>query len=110
MDFERNLDRCSSSSDEPSAKRLKMSSSEVVSSSSSSSPEEILVALKGILPELDCDELLRAYSILCHDNGRRFRSLLGLPMSLRKKWLLMEIKASEACSNCSACRADMEHE
>uniref|UniRef100_A0A0E0F326 DUF1618 domain-containing protein n=1 Tax=Oryza meridionalis TaxID=40149 RepID=A0A0E0F326_9ORYZ len=111
MDFERNLDRCSSSSDEPSAKRLKMSSSEVVvSSSSSSSPEEILAALKGILPELDCDELLRAYSILCHDNGRRFRSLLGLPMSLRKKWLLMEIKASEACSNCSACRADMEHE
>jgi hypothetical protein len=42
---------------------------------------------------LDGDEL-KAYRILSHDNGRRFRSLLRLPENLRKDWLLMEIKAS----------------
>ena len=41
---------------------------------------------------LDGDELLKAYRILSHDNGRRFRSLLRLPKDLRKDWLLMEIK------------------
>uniref|UniRef100_A0A0D9XPM9 DUF1618 domain-containing protein n=1 Tax=Leersia perrieri TaxID=77586 RepID=A0A0D9XPM9_9ORYZ len=48
------------------------------------SPEDILAALEEI-PELGCDDLLKAYSILIGDNGRRFRSLLVLPMSLRKK-------------------------
>uniref|UniRef100_A0A0D9XPM8 DUF1618 domain-containing protein n=1 Tax=Leersia perrieri TaxID=77586 RepID=A0A0D9XPM8_9ORYZ len=66
-----------------------------------SSPEEILAALQEI-PGLSRDDLLKAYSMLCHDNGRRFRSFLGLPMSLRMPWLLMEIKASEACSVCCA--------
>uniref|UniRef100_A0A0E0MD15 Uncharacterized protein n=1 Tax=Oryza punctata TaxID=4537 RepID=A0A0E0MD15_ORYPU len=43
------------------------------------SPEEILAALEEV-PELACDDLLRAYTILCDDIGRhRFRSLLGLP-------------------------------
>ncbi|TVU26642.1 hypothetical protein EJB05_29196, partial [Eragrostis curvula] len=42
------------------------------------------------------DDTLKAYSILSHDNGRRFKTLLKLPKSLRKDWLLMEIKASEA--------------
>ncbi|CAO2145759.1 unnamed protein product [Urochloa humidicola] len=41
------------------------------------------------------DYILKAYSILSDDNGRRFRSLLGLPKNLRKDWLLMEIKASQ---------------
>ena len=73
------------------------------------SPKEILALLQEI-PELSRDDLLRAYSFLCYDNnGRRLSSLLGLPMSLRKPWLLMEIKASEACSVCCACRADMQN-
>ena len=45
---------------------------------------------------LDGDELLKAYRILSHDNGCQFRSLLRLPKDLRKDWLLMEIKASQA--------------
>jgi hypothetical protein len=44
---------------------------------------------------LDGDEL-KAYSILVQDNGRLFRSLLRLPKNMRKDWLLMEIKASQA--------------
>uniref|UniRef100_A0A0D9XPK4 DUF1618 domain-containing protein n=1 Tax=Leersia perrieri TaxID=77586 RepID=A0A0D9XPK4_9ORYZ len=83
-----------------SAKRLKVSL-EIAS------PEEILAALEEI-PDLASDDLLKAYSILINDNGRRFRSLLVLPMCLRKKWLLIEIKNSEACSNCSAC-TDKHH-
>uniref|UniRef100_A0A0D9XQ24 DUF1618 domain-containing protein n=1 Tax=Leersia perrieri TaxID=77586 RepID=A0A0D9XQ24_9ORYZ len=39
------------------------------------SPEEILAALEEI-PELGCDDLPKAYSILTGDNGRRYRSLL----------------------------------
>ncbi|CAL4989299.1 unnamed protein product [Urochloa decumbens] len=42
------------------------------------------------------DDMLKAYSLLSDDNCRRFKSLIGLPMNLRKDWLLMEIKASEA--------------
>ncbi|CAL5077898.1 unnamed protein product [Urochloa decumbens] len=37
----------------------------------------------------------KAYRILCNNNGCRLRSLLRLPKSLRKNWLLTEIKASE---------------
>ncbi|EAZ17609.1 hypothetical protein OsJ_33148 [Oryza sativa Japonica Group] len=67
------------------------------------SPEEILAALEEI-PDLGCDDLLEAYSLLINDgSGRRFRSLLVLPMGLRKKWLLIEVKNSQACSICSAC-------
>uniref|UniRef100_A0A0E0MD14 DUF1618 domain-containing protein n=1 Tax=Oryza punctata TaxID=4537 RepID=A0A0E0MD14_ORYPU len=65
------------------------------------SPEEILVALEEI-PDLACDDLLKAYSILCRDNGRLFRSLLGLPMGLRKKWLMIEIKAYKNIYSTSA--------
>uniref|UniRef100_A0A0D9XPN1 DUF1618 domain-containing protein n=1 Tax=Leersia perrieri TaxID=77586 RepID=A0A0D9XPN1_9ORYZ len=78
------------------------SSSHELSAKRQASPDEILAALEEI-PDLASDELLKAYSILVNDNGRRFRSLLMLPMSLRKKWLLIEIKNSEACSICSAC-------
>ncbi|TVT99927.1 hypothetical protein EJB05_54668, partial [Eragrostis curvula] len=42
------------------------------------------------------DDVVKAYSILSHDNGHRFKALSELPISLRKDWLLMEIKASEA--------------
>ncbi|KAJ1274667.1 hypothetical protein BS78_05G079200 [Paspalum vaginatum] len=57
---------------------------------------EILAALQEIPSYgLGRDELIKAYSVLSNDNGRRFRSLLSLPMTLRKEWLLMEIKASE---------------
>ncbi|BAT12900.1 Os11g0174700 [Oryza sativa Japonica Group] len=92
----------SSSSRESSTKHSQMSKGVVAS------PEEILAALEEV-PELDCDDMLRAYSILCDDIGRhRFRSLLGLPVSLRKKWLLIEIKSSEDCSICSLCTANMQ--
>ncbi|CAM0146222.1 unnamed protein product [Urochloa decumbens] len=54
---------------------------------------EILAALQEIL---DRDDMLKAiYKILCHDNGRRFGTLLSLPKNTRKDWLLMEMKASE---------------
>ncbi|TVU26639.1 hypothetical protein EJB05_29193, partial [Eragrostis curvula] len=42
------------------------------------------------------DDVLKAIRILSHDSGRRFKSLLELPKSMRKDWLFMEIKASEA--------------
>ncbi|CAN6362421.1 unnamed protein product [Urochloa humidicola] len=41
------------------------------------------------------DDMAKVYSIVSGDNCRRFKSLLRLPMNLRKDWLLMEIKASE---------------
>uniref|UniRef100_A0A0E0F325 DUF1618 domain-containing protein n=1 Tax=Oryza meridionalis TaxID=40149 RepID=A0A0E0F325_9ORYZ len=58
------------------------------------SPEEIFMTLERI-PEMARDDLLKAYTILNQDNGRWFRSLLGLPMTLRKDWLLMMIKIQE---------------
>ncbi|TVU26554.1 hypothetical protein EJB05_29106, partial [Eragrostis curvula] len=71
------------------------------------SPAVIFAALEEIAGLAD-EDLLKAYRILCHDsNGRRLESLLGLPMSLRKQWVLLEIKATEACSVCSACTADI---
>ncbi|PAN41463.1 hypothetical protein PAHAL_8G045900 [Panicum hallii] len=75
------------------------------------SPEETtILAVLGEIPGLAREDMLKAYSILSHDsNGRRFRSLLGLPVNLRKEWLLMEIKTSEACSVCSACTANLQH-
>ncbi|CAL4994951.1 unnamed protein product [Urochloa decumbens] len=69
----------------------------------------ILLALQDI-PSLARVDMLKAYSILVHDsnsNGCQLRALLALPMSLRKDWLSMEIEASEACSTCSSCRANM---
>ncbi|RCV37306.1 hypothetical protein SETIT_8G052100v2 [Setaria italica] len=58
---------------------------------------EILAALQDIPSYgLDRDDMLKAYSILSNDNGLRLRSLLGLPLNLRKDWLLMEIKAGDA--------------
>ena len=61
------------------------------------------------IPRLDRDDMLKAYRILTHDDsGRRFRSLMGLPMDLRKDCVLMEIKASEACVLCSACSVDLQ--
>ncbi|CAL4994952.1 unnamed protein product [Urochloa decumbens] len=41
------------------------------------------------------DDMLKAYSILSHCNGHQFRSFLGLPLSLRKDWLLMAIKDAD---------------
>uniref|UniRef100_A0A0D9XPM6 DUF1618 domain-containing protein n=1 Tax=Leersia perrieri TaxID=77586 RepID=A0A0D9XPM6_9ORYZ len=77
-----------SSSCMPSAKLEHSQVSKVVASA-----KEIFSALEEI-PELACDDLLRAYSILCYDiSQHRFRSLMGLPMSLRKRWLLLEIKS-----------------
>ncbi|KAL6653268.1 hypothetical protein ACP70R_008846 [Stipagrostis hirtigluma subsp. patula] len=67
------------------------------------SPEKKILAALEEIPDLARDDMLKAYSILSHDNGRRFRSLMELPMSLRKDWLLMEIKAWDACSICSTC-------
>ncbi|CAN6343727.1 unnamed protein product [Urochloa humidicola] len=55
------------------------------------SPEEIFEALRGI-PRLARADLLRAYSMLTQDD-RRFKSLMALPKSMRKEWLLMEIRS-----------------
>ncbi|RLM69450.1 hypothetical protein C2845_PM17G12400 [Panicum miliaceum] len=64
-------------------------------------PAMPLSAISAALQEIPCygmdrDGMLKAYSILSQDNGRRFGSLLGLPKDLRKDWLLMQIKADEA--------------
>jgi len=68
-----------------------------------SAEETTILAVLQEIPGLAREDMLKAYSILSHDsNGRRFRSLLGLPVDLRKDWLLMEIKSSEACSVCNA--------
>ncbi|CAN6362418.1 unnamed protein product [Urochloa humidicola] len=57
---------------------------------------EILAVLQDIPRYRLCrDDMLKAYSILSHGNGRRFRSLLGLPFNLRKDWLLLEIKGAD---------------
>ncbi|TVU26643.1 hypothetical protein EJB05_29197, partial [Eragrostis curvula] len=64
--------------------------------------KKVLMVLEDI-PDLARDDMLKAFSILIYDSGRRFRSLLELPKNLRKDWLLIEVKASEACSTCSAC-------
>ncbi|XBH54208.1 hypothetical protein VPH35_076558 [Triticum aestivum] len=53
------------------------------------SPAEIVEALREI-PDLARPDLLRAYSSLIHDD-RQFRSLVALPMDMRKDWLLMEV-------------------
>ncbi|TVT97293.1 hypothetical protein EJB05_57469, partial [Eragrostis curvula] len=80
-----------------------ISSIKPVQALKAASPAVIFAALEQIAGLAD-EDLLKAYRILCHDsNGRRFESLLGLPMSLRKQWVLLEIKATEACSVCSAC-------
>lgn len=72
--------------------------------------KKILMALEQI-PDLAGDVMLKAYSILIFDDdGRRLRSLLELPMNLRKDWLLIEIQAREACSICSACTKDVQYE
>ncbi|CAL4982228.1 unnamed protein product [Urochloa decumbens] len=79
------------------------------SNSNAASPEETILAVLHDISGLDREEMLRAYSILIHDqNGRRLRALVALPMTLRKDWLLMEIKTSEACSVCSACTANWQ--
>ncbi|CAL4989257.1 unnamed protein product [Urochloa decumbens] len=74
-----------------------------------STGEEKIFAVLEEIPGLACEDMQKAYSILNHDSyGRQFRSLLGLPMNLRKEWLLMEIKTSEDCSLCSACTANSQ--
>ncbi|CAN6362482.1 unnamed protein product [Urochloa humidicola] len=71
------------------------------------SPEAMILAALEEIPGLDHDDMLKAYRILCYDDsGHRFRSLMGLPMSLRKGFVLLDIKGSEACLICSACSAD----
>ncbi|TVU26174.1 hypothetical protein EJB05_28710, partial [Eragrostis curvula] len=68
--------------------------------SKAASPEAMILAALKEIPGLARDDTLKAYRILTHDDsGRRFRSLMALPMDLRMDYLLMEIKASEACSN-----------
>ncbi|CAN6380746.1 unnamed protein product [Urochloa humidicola] len=58
---------------------------------------EILAALQEIPTYgLDDDMLKAAHRFLSHGNGHRFRCLLRQMTNLRKDWLLMEIKASEA--------------
>ncbi|CAL4994961.1 unnamed protein product [Urochloa decumbens] len=62
------------------------------SNSKVASPEEMILAALQEIPGLAREEMLRAYSILIHDqNGRRLRALMALPMT--QDWLLMEIKA-----------------
>ncbi|CAL4995195.1 unnamed protein product [Urochloa decumbens] len=73
------------------------------------SPEAMILAALEEIPDLDRDDMLKAYRILSYDDsGQRFRSLMGLPMNLRKDFVLLEIKGSEACFICSACSADQQ--
>ncbi|CAM0146226.1 unnamed protein product [Urochloa decumbens] len=77
--------------------------------SKAASPEETILAVLQEVPGLSREEVLKAYSIISQDSsGRRFRSLLGLPLNMRKDWLLMEIKSCEACSFCCICTANSQ--
>uniref|UniRef100_A0A0A9QAT0 Uncharacterized protein n=1 Tax=Arundo donax TaxID=35708 RepID=A0A0A9QAT0_ARUDO len=51
---------------------------------------QILAALEEI-PELGEDDMSDAYDIFASD-VRKFRALMGLPMDLRRKWVLMQIR------------------
>lgn len=64
---------------------------------------EILSALQEISRYgLTGDDTKKAISILTHGNGHRFISYLGVPMNLRKDWLLTEMNASVGrCSFCN---------
>nr|TKV99707.1 hypothetical protein SEVIR_8G061050v2 [Setaria viridis] len=78
-------------------------------SKAAASPEATILTALEEIPGLDPDDMLKAYRILSYDDsGRRFRSLMRLPMSLRKDFVLLEIKGSEACFICSACSADQQ--
>ncbi|KAK3118133.1 hypothetical protein QOZ80_9BG0694690 [Eleusine coracana subsp. coracana] len=88
-------------------KRSTVSTEKEVLMKGKASPDVIFAALQEI-PGLSREDILQAYRILCHDSGgRRFQSLLGLPVNFWKEWVLLEIKASQACSVCSACTADI---
>ncbi|TVU00903.1 hypothetical protein EJB05_53634, partial [Eragrostis curvula] len=88
----------------PPAKKMRANTDERSGQSFCKTPEDPPIQVSEILKvlqEIPCyglvhGDMLKVISILSHDNGRRFKSLLNIPMSLRKNWLLMEIKASEA--------------
>jgi hypothetical protein len=89
--------------------RIKNKVQAIDDTTQAASPEAAILAALQEIPGLDRDDMMKAYRILTHDDsGRRLRSLMGLPMDLRKDWVLMEIKASEACVLCSACSADLQ--
>ncbi|CAD6254443.1 unnamed protein product [Miscanthus lutarioriparius] len=89
--------------------RIKNKLQAIDDTTQAASPEAAILAVLQEIPGLDRDDMMKAYRSLPHDDsGRRFRSLMGLPMDLRKDWVLMEVKASEACVLCSACSADMQ--
>ncbi|TVU26628.1 hypothetical protein EJB05_29182, partial [Eragrostis curvula] len=89
---------------EPPTKKSRPNNDESSGQSSCKTPvdpviqvSEILNVLKEIPSYGLADgDMPKVISILSDDNGRRFRSLLNLPVRLRKNWLLMEIKANEA--------------
>ncbi|CAL4994956.1 unnamed protein product [Urochloa decumbens] len=98
-----------SSSEEGHIEQIPLSPMVVVDDGSSalcswkSSPKSSTMQLSKVLAAFeeiqsygfDPDDMLKAYNILSQHNGRRFRSLLGLPNNLRTDWLLMEVKATE---------------
>nr|CAB3491122.1 unnamed protein product [Digitaria exilis] len=85
------------------------SSSELMETTRADSREAKILAALQEIPGLDRDDMLKAYRILTHDDsGRRFRSLMGLPMNLRKDYMLMDIKASEGCVVCSSCSDQLQ--
>ncbi|XP_062217184.1 uncharacterized protein LOC133917289 [Phragmites australis] len=61
----------------------------VVTQPTITSPEEIFEALQEI-PDLAHEDILKAYPVLTSDE-RKFKSLMALPMDMRKDWLLMQI-------------------
>ena len=68
----------------------------------SSPNEEILAALQEI-PGLTRDEMLRAYGVLACDDRRRYRSLVALPIDMRKDYCCMLVDMGMSkCSSCSA--------
>lgn len=82
---------------------------ENASNSKAASREETILATLQEIPDLAQEDMLKAYSFLSGDtSGRPFRSLLGLPLSMRKDWLL-EVKTTEVCLLCSAWKANLQH-
>jgi hypothetical protein len=67
------------------------------------SPDEKILAVLQEIPGLTHDEMLRAYGVLSCDDRRRYRSLVALPMNMRKDYccMLVDMRTNK-CSSCSA--------
>ncbi|KAM0901070.1 hypothetical protein ACQ4PT_020211 [Festuca glaucescens] len=53
------------------------------------SPNHVILAALEEIPGMNRDEMLRAYNVLACDDRRRYRSLMVLPMDMRKDYCCM---------------------